>query len=133
MMGGTPISSIRNLGPSTEAALVAAGVPDAETLRQLGAHEAYRKLLLSGQTPHFIGYYVLHMGLQGRPWNDCKGDEKARLRKDFDRLKAETQSRPDTKLFAALDAIGVIDKSRAKKKEFNIRDNCLTLNTFLAR
>ena len=54
-----------------EAELNAAGIPTAEALRACGADEAYRRLLRSGARPHFIAYYVLHMALQGRPWNDC--------------------------------------------------------------
>jgi len=109
---GKPISEIRNLGPSTEKALVEAGIPDAESLHALGAHEAYRQLLLSGERPHFIGYYVLHMALQGRPWNDCKGAEKEALRLQFDTLKAETAGAPapDAQLDRALAEIGVIKR-----------------------
>ncbi|MBV2361337.1 TfoX/Sxy family protein [Thalassococcus sp. CAU 1522] len=95
-MTGTPISTIRNLGPAMEQAFKRAGIPDAETLRALGADEAYRQLLLNGTRPHFIGYYVLHMALQGRPWNDCKGKEKADLRKRFDALKASAAKDPDS-------------------------------------
>ncbi len=94
-MSGTPISSIRNLGPAMEQAFIRAGIPDAETLRALGADAAYAKLLANGARPHFIGYYVLHMALQGRPWNDCKGKEKDALRKSFDALKAGRKADPD--------------------------------------
>ena len=89
---GTPISSIRNLGPATEAAFARAGIHDAETLRDMGADAAYLALMRSGTPPHFIGYYVLVMGLQGRPWNDCKGEEKKALRLRFDALKAEAMA-----------------------------------------
>jgi len=65
------LTSVPNIGPATARALIGAGIPDAATLRRLGAHEAYRTLINAGERPHFIGYYVLHMGLQGRPWNDC--------------------------------------------------------------
>ncbi len=106
--GGTPISSIRNLGPATEAAFLRAGIPSAEALRALGADAAYLALMRSGTAPHFIGYYVLVMGLQGRPWNDCKGSEKAALRKRFDALKAEAAPGPDAAFEAELDRIGVI-------------------------
>lgn len=84
----TPISSIRNLGPAMEAAFDRAGVRSAEELRELGADAAYARLLQAGERPHFIAYYVLHMALQGRPWNDCKGAEKAALRESFDALVA---------------------------------------------
>jgi hypothetical protein len=85
----TPITSIRNLGPATAAYFARAGITTAEELYALGAHEAYRRWLEADLPPHFIGYYVLEMGLQGRPWNDCKGAEKAALRARFDALKAE--------------------------------------------
>ena len=88
----TPISSIRNLGPATEEAFAKAGLTSAEELIALGAHEAYRLWLRAGLSPHFIGYYVLHMGLQGRPWNDCQGEEKKALRRAFDALKAEVEA-----------------------------------------
>ncbi|NBZ86074.1 TfoX/Sxy family protein [Stagnihabitans tardus] len=112
------ISTIRNLGPASEASFAKAGLTTAEELYALGAHEAYRRLLAAGQPPHFIGYYVLVMALQGRPWNDCKGAEKAALRAKFDALKAEVEAAayaapPGAKtlprpLDQALRAIGVI-------------------------
>ena len=85
------ISTIKNLGPATEAAFAKAGLTTAEELYALGAHEAYRRWLMAGLAPHFIGYYVLVMALQGRPWNDCKGAEKKALRVAFDKLKAEVE------------------------------------------
>lgn len=99
--------SISNIGPATARSLIAAGIPDAQTLRSVGAHEAYRALLLAGERPHFIGYYVLQMALQGRPWNDCKGDEKAALRIRFDTLVAEVRGVPLSGIEAALDEIGL--------------------------
>ena len=106
-MTHTPITSIRNLGPASEAAFARAGVHSAEELRALGTDAAYRKLLETGTKPHFIGYYVLEMGLQGRPWNDCKGAEKAALRKRFDALKAQSFDSHRSEFEAMLDVIGV--------------------------
>lgn len=110
-----PISSIRNLGPASEASFAKAGLTTAAQVRALGADEAYRALIKSGTRPHFIGYYVLVMGLQGRPWNDCQGTEKAALRVKFDKIKAESLSAKEkgrSELEAALDLIGVIEKRR---------------------
>lgn len=109
----TPLTSIRNLGPATEAAFAKAGITSAEQMRDLGAHEAYRRWLEARLSPHFIGYYVLHMGLQGRPWNDCKGDEKKALRVRFDALVAEVRQTSTTRnsaLDAALNLFGVVPK-----------------------
>ena len=68
-----PVSSIRNLGPASDRAFARAGMATAEDVRALGPDEAYRRLLANGMKPHFIAYYALVMGLQGRPWNDCTG------------------------------------------------------------
>lgn len=106
---GTPISSIPNLGPATEAAFLRAGITSAEEIRALGADEAYLRWLQAGLQAHFIGYYALVMGLQGRPWNDCRGDEKATLRKRFDALKkrAGSKDKGHPGIEAALDQIGL--------------------------
>lgn len=111
----SPVSSIPNLGPATEAAFAQAGIHSAEDLRDIGADAAYLKLLQSGTPPHFIGYYALVMGLQGRPWNDCRGDEKAALRRRFDALKAEAgaaMQKGRLPMEAALDALGVVERPR---------------------
>ena len=108
----TPVSSIRNLGPASEAAFARAGIASAEQLQALGADAAYLRLLQAGERPHFIGYYVLVMALQGRPWNDCKGAEKAALRARFDALKARGHDKGRSDLEAALDMIGVIERRR---------------------
>ena len=106
----TPITTIPNIGPASEAAFARVGIHSAEDLRDLGADEAYRRLLLGGSTPHFIGYYVIVMGLQGRPWNDCKGDEKKALRLRFDAIKARSAKKGRSDLEAALDLFGVVEK-----------------------
>lgn len=108
----TAISTIRNLGPAMEQAFEDAGITTAEELRSMGADAAYQRLLANGVRPHFIGYYVLHMALQGRPWNDCKGAEKAQLRKQFDEIKARTVSNVPTGIEAELERLGVGDPSR---------------------
>jgi hypothetical protein len=129
----TPITTIRNLGAAMQSAFAAAGVPDAETLRDLGPDAAYGRLLDRGSRPHFIAYLAVAMGLQGRHWNDARGDEKSALRRRFDALK--TGARPEgigrnvdgpstdrqytdgpnakgrTHLDAALAEIGVIERS----------------------
>ncbi|SMX34527.1 TfoX/Sxy family DNA transformation protein [Actibacterium lipolyticum] len=103
----SPVSTIRNLGPAMEAAFARVDINSAEELRDLGADAAYARLLENGQRPHFIGYYVIVMGLQGRPWNDCKGEEKKALRKRFDALKAAHMDVGLSELEKILDEIGV--------------------------
>lgn len=111
----TPISSIPNLGPATQAQFAKAGIDSAEELCALGADTAYRHLLAAGNAPHFIGFYVLHMALQGRPWNDCKGAEKQALRAQFDAIKAEhsgSDAKTRSDLEAALQFFGVIEPKK---------------------
>jgi len=105
-----PVSTIRNLGPATETEFARAGIHSAEQIRDLGADAAYTRLLESGARPHFIGYYALVMGLQGRPWNDCAGPEKDALRQRFDRLKASVKSTPPHphEIERFLDRIGIV-------------------------
>ncbi|MGB8812617.1 MAG: TfoX/Sxy family DNA transformation protein, partial [Paracoccaceae bacterium] len=113
----SPVSSIPNLGPATEAAFARAGLTSAEQIRDLGADAAYLRWLAAGLPAHFIGYYALVMGLQGRPWNDCHGEEKKTLRLRFDALKLQaaksgpvatwSKSKGRSDIEAALDALGV--------------------------
>jgi len=111
----TPISSIRNLGPAMEAAFARAGIKSAEALRALGPDAAYARLLESGHRAHFIAYYVLVMGMQGRPWNDCQGAEKAALRARFDALKSAHVRKGGLAGFdAVLDEIGVLPQKPGK-------------------
>ena len=103
-----PVSTIRNLGPASDVAFARAGITTAEHLRELGADTAYAQVLASGSKPHFIGYYALVMGLMGRPWNDCRGTEKADLRKRFDALVKAAPKISPAPIEAILDEIGVV-------------------------
>lgn len=107
-----PVSSIRNLGPAVARDCARAGIHSAQDLRDLGAEEAYRRMMAAGTRPHFIGFYALVMGLQGRPWNDCQGAEKDALRARFDALKSERLTQQDrrSEIETVLDAIGVLPR-----------------------
>lgn len=101
------ISTIRNLGPAMEDAFARVGITSADQLREIGADAAYKRLLNGGSRPHFIAYYALVMGLQGRPWNDAKGKEKDALRARSDALKCNI--RPNLSgIDHALAEIGVV-------------------------
>ena len=91
-----------------EAAFAKVGIRTAEEVRTLGTDAAYGRLLANGHRPHFIGYYVLEMGLQGRPWNDCKGDEKKALRARFDALVKSHHDPGLSGLEKVLNEIGVV-------------------------
>jgi hypothetical protein len=103
-------SSIRNLGPATDQVYAKAGIFTADEIRELGADESYFRLLNSGSRPHFIAFYALVMGLQGRPWNDCKGTEKDALKVRFEAIKSRSQQAPksSTAMDRELEKLGVI-------------------------
>ena len=116
-----PLTAIRNIGTAMAASLMQAGIADAAALRALGPDVAYARLLASGHKAHFIAYYALVMGLQGRPWNDCIGAEKSALRDRFDRLKsAHAGTRGDAggldAIEAMLDRFGVIAPARSGRR-----------------
>ncbi len=104
-----PVTAIRNLGPAMAAEFARAGLTSATAIREIGADAAYARLLASGHKAHFMAYYALVLGLQGRPWNDATPDEKAALRTRFDALKAQTPP-ADTALDRALADIGVLPR-----------------------
>lgn len=112
----TAISSIRNLGPAIEAAMIRAGITSAEALRDMGADAAYARLVANGERPHFIGYYVLVMALQGRPWNDGKGAEKLALRARFDAIKAGSFDKGRSDLDRFLRDFGLIEVTASGSK-----------------
>lgn len=103
------ISTIKNMGPTSDESFGRAGIHTAQQLRDLGPDEAYYRMLAAGGKPHFIGYYVMVMGLQGRPWNDAKGEEKKQLRQRFDAIKARAKDAApsDEGLERALREIGI--------------------------
>jgi len=106
-------SSIRNLGPAADIFYGRASIKTAEHLRNLGPDEAYFRSLQAGGKAHFIGYYAMVMGLQGRPWNDCQGAEKKNMAKRFDAIKARLSPKDKgrSEIEAALNELGVIKKA----------------------
>ena len=105
------VSTIRNLGPAMEQAFGRVGITSAQEIHDLGPDTAYAKLILEGrERPHFIAYYALVLGLQGRPWNDLQPQEKAALRERFDAIKEQgSGTKPQSDLEQALDALGLPD------------------------
>ncbi|MEL7344250.1 MAG: TfoX/Sxy family DNA transformation protein [Pseudomonadota bacterium] len=109
---GEPITTIRNLGPAMADAFAAVGISSADALRDLGADDAYARLVQNGTRPHFIAYYALVMGLQGRPWNDCKGKEKDDLRRRFEAIKSQTKPDKPAGIEHILNQIGVVERRK---------------------
>ncbi len=88
-------------------AFTRADITTADDVRALGADAAYTRLIETGTRPHFIGYYALVMGLQGRPWNDLGPDEKRDLRVRFDALTRHAAPNRPEGIERFLDEIGV--------------------------
>ena len=107
------VSDIHNLGPASDEFFGKAGVTTEAQLRELGPDEAYFQALAAGGRPHFIGYYAMVMGLQGRMWNDCQGPEKDALKDRFNAIKARLKTAPktETAIDADLSKIGVVKKT----------------------
>jgi DNA transformation protein len=110
-----PVSSLRNLGPRSDASFARAGIHSAEELVALGPDAAYRALLRAGARPHFAGYWAICLAIEDRHWLSCGEDEKAVLRARFERLKAEAGGRPA--LEAELDRLGVRPQPTSSRPE----------------
>ncbi|NNU80798.1 competence protein TfoX [Halovulum dunhuangense] len=105
-----PVHAIRNIGPKSVEGFARAGLHNAEDVREIGADAAYARLIASGTRPHFIGYYALVLGLQGRHWNDIDPEEKAALRLRFDAIVGGSKPDHPSALEAELDRLGVVDR-----------------------
>ena len=60
------LSSAHNIGPAMEVYFENTEIKDTKTLRDLGADEGYQRFLSFDARRHFIAYFVVFMGLQGR-------------------------------------------------------------------
>ncbi|PJE25691.1 TfoX C-terminal domain-containing protein [Pseudooceanicola antarcticus] len=106
----SPVTTIRNLGPAMERAFARAGITSAEALREMGCDAAYLAAMRSGMAAHFAGYMALCLGLQGRPWTDAAGPEKAAMRQRYDALREQAKAgreTPGSELQQFLDRIGL--------------------------
>lgn len=102
-----PVTAIRNVGPKSVRNFARAGLHTAEQVRSIGADESYARLIATGTRPHFIMYYALVMGLQGRPWNDLGPAEKAELRARFDKIVGASPENHVSAIERELDFLGV--------------------------
>ena len=106
------ISTIRNLGPKTEAAFARAGITTAEQIIELGTDDAYARLIATGTKPHFLGFCALVMGMQNRRWSDPDEHEKHRLRQRFDRIVSARHDPAQSRIEAELRKLGLSDPDR---------------------
>ncbi|MEM9811037.1 MAG: TfoX/Sxy family protein [Pseudomonadota bacterium] len=76
----TALRTIRGLGPASERMLAEVGIPDVETLREIGAIDAYRRLRFRFEHASLNALYALVAGLDGRDWRDLTIAERQALR-----------------------------------------------------
>lgn len=74
------LTRIRNLGPQCARWLQAIGVHTEAELRELGAVNAYRLLVLRGYRPGMNLVYAIEAGLRGEHWARLAPDVRERLR-----------------------------------------------------
>jgi hypothetical protein len=69
----TDLQSLPNIGPKLSADLIAVGIPDAETLRTVGAEEASRRLEAAGLRDCENSRRALTGALDGVRWTTRSG------------------------------------------------------------
>jgi DNA transformation protein len=74
------LTRIRNLGPQCARWLQAIGVHTEAELRELGAVNAYRLLVLRGYRPGMNLVYAIEAGLRGEHWARLAPEIRERLR-----------------------------------------------------
>jgi TfoX C-terminal domain. len=68
----TNLESLVNIGPALAADLRAVGIPDAETLRRVGAAEAVRRLADAGLRDCGHAARAIEGALSGRRWTSAR-------------------------------------------------------------
>jgi DNA transformation protein len=68
-----------NLGPVSRRMLAAAGITSVETLRRLGAVEAYRRVRSRDPRASLNLLWALEGALTGRPWEDVARHDRLSL------------------------------------------------------
>ena len=74
------LTALRGIGPATVEMLREAGIRNVETLRNLGAVEAYRRMCFFNAQVSLNALYALEAGLQDRDWRALSDAERQALR-----------------------------------------------------
>lgn len=83
------ISSLPNLGPQSERMLAAAGIDTVRELDELGAIEAYRRILATGERPTVVMLWALEAALLDIDWRALTEEHRDSLRAAHDALVAD--------------------------------------------
>lgn len=79
IMTAQRLSDMRNLGPKSEAMLVAAGIHTPAQLEACGAVETFIALKQAGQAVSLNMLWAMEGALSNRDWRDVARDDKLRL------------------------------------------------------
>lgn len=74
------LQTLRNLGRTSAQWLHAAGIRDEQSLRELGAVQAFRNVRARGFRPSLVLLYAIEGALLDVHWNQLSPAHKARLR-----------------------------------------------------
>ncbi|QFU09124.1 hypothetical protein PARPLA_01741 [Rhodobacteraceae bacterium THAF1] len=77
---GTPLDSLRNIGPAMTDRFVRIGIRDVEGFRAMGADAAYARMLTEGERPHIMVFTAMVLALQGRDWRALSSADKADIK-----------------------------------------------------
>lgn len=81
------LRDLPNLGPSSEAMLIRAGVTSPDDLDRLGAAEAFRRVVDAGGHPSLNLVWALEGALVDCDWRDLPAARKDELRREVDRAR----------------------------------------------
>jgi predicted flap endonuclease-1-like 5' DNA nuclease len=74
-----PLAPLRNIGPVSKRMLAAAGITSVETLRELGAVEAYRRVRSRDPRASLNLLWALEGAVSGRPWQEVARNDRLTL------------------------------------------------------
>lgn len=92
-----PLSSLMNIGPRSEALLRAVGINSAQKLREVGAVEAYLRVLGAGYPPHLMLLYAFYGAIHQINCLHLPQEDKDRLKAAVTpagAAKVRTRTRP---------------------------------------
>ena len=73
------LAPLRNIGPVSKRMLAAAGITSVETLRELGAVEAYRRVRSRDPRASLNLLWALEGAVSGRPWQEVARNDRLSL------------------------------------------------------
>ena len=86
-MSEVELKKLQGIGPKVAMMLVTSGIETPEQLKEVGAMEAYLRIIEAGLSiPHLSLLYALVGAVENRHWNEVAQNNKARLRAELEGL-----------------------------------------------